>query len=171
MNIVLLGYMASGKSAVGKQLASHLKMDFVDLDDYIEAHEDKAISDIFQSNGEIYFRIKETEYLSKLLSESDNLVLSLGGGTPCYGNNMGVILDHSNSVYLRTSIDTIYNRLQDETLKRPLVASIKDEKLKEFIAKHLFERRAFYEKANFTVSTDKYSIDEIVTQILENQSK
>lgn len=163
--------MASGKSAVGEQLANHLKMDFIDLDDYIEEKECKTISEIFESKGEIYFRIKETECLSELLSESDNLVLSLGGGTPCYGNNMDIILDQSNSVYLRTSIGTIYNRLQGETIKRPLVASIKDEKLKEFIAKHLFERNIFYEKANFTISTDEYSIEEIVTRILENQPK
>lgn len=168
MKMVLIGYMASGKSAVGRELSSRLNMNFIDLDDYIETNENERIADIFEKKGEIYFRQKETYYLSKLLEEERESIISLGGGTPCYGENMKVILEKSESIYLQTSIASIYNRLKNEKTKRPLVANIGDDKLKEFIAKHLFERRFFYEQANKIVTTDNRSIEEVVNKILKH---
>lgn len=160
--------MASGKSAVGHLLASKLNVPFIDLDAYIESKEKKSITTIFEEKGEIYFRLKETTYLTKLLQNDESFVLSLGGGTPCYGNNMNIILENSTSYYLKTSIDTIYNRIVAEKSKRPLVASITDDKLKEFIAKHLFERAFFYNKSNKMVNTDKLTIEEVVNEINKN---
>ena len=168
MKKVLIGYMASGKSAVGSVLSSHLKMNFIDLDDYIESNENQKIATIFEEKGEIYFRQKEAYYLEELLDKDENAVISLGGGTPCYGNNMKLILEKSQSIYLRTSIISIYERLKNEKTKRPLVANIDDDKLKEFIAKHLFERRFYYEQSNKIVSTDNKTIIEVVNEILEN---
>ena len=168
MKKVLIGYMASGKSAVGSVLSSHLKMNFIDLDDYIESNENQKIATIFEEKGEIYFRQKEAYYLEELLDKDENAVISLGGGTPCYGNNMKLILAKSQSIYLRTSIISIYDRLKSEKTKRPLVSNIDDDKLKEFIAKHLFERRFYYEQADKTVSTDDKTIIEVVNDILEN---
>lgn len=170
MKIVLIGYMASGKSAVGRFLSQNLEYSFMDLDDYIEKKEGKSISSIFEENGEIYFRKIEGEYLQELLDLEEDLILSLGGGTPCYGNNMKKILENSTSYYLKTSIATIHARLVNEKSKRPLVASISADGLQEFIAKHLFERRSFYEQANFIVTTDKRSIEEVVDEITKNQS-
>ncbi len=167
MKITLLGYMASGKSAVGRLLASKLELKFIDLDDYIEEKEGKIISDIFEENGEIYFRRKETEYLIELLSSEDSFVLSLGGGTPCYGKNIEVILSESVSVYLRTNINSLFDRLINETNKRPLVARLKKDELKEFIAKHLFERSPFYEQAQHIIATDEYQTEGVVDKILE----
>ena len=84
MIIVLIGYMASGKSTIGRILADKLNYSFIDLDDYIEEKEQTSVSEIFKSKGEIYFRKLETTSLQALLNNKDNLVLSLGGGTPCY---------------------------------------------------------------------------------------
>ena len=168
MKKVLIGYMASGKSAVGRGLTHQLKMNFVDLDDYIESNENQKIATIFKEKGEIYFRQKETYYLEELLDKDESIIISLGGGTPCYGNNMKLILAKSQSIYLRTSISSIYDRLQNEKTKRPLVANIDDDKLKEFIAKHLFERRFYYEQAIKTVATDDKTILEVVNEISEN---
>lgn len=166
MRIVLLGYMASGKSAVGKDLAEILNVQFIDLDSFIEEHEQLSITQIFETKGEIYFRKIEGSYLQELLDSNESFVLSLGGGTPCYGNNMNFIQNKSTSFYLKAPIDTIFERLKNETSQRPLVASIGTENLKEYIAKHLFERNIFYEKANHTILVNNKNVAQIVDEIL-----
>lgn len=166
MKIVLLGYMASGKSAVGKILAEALTIQFIDLDSFIEQNEQMSITEIFETKGEIYFRKKEGEYLHELLNSNESSVISLGGGTPCYGNNLEFIENKSNSFYLKASIDTIFERLKNETSQRPLVAAIGTENLKEYIAKHLFERAPYYERAHHTVLADHKNVAQIVDEIL-----
>ena len=88
MKIVLLGYMASGKSTIGKQLSKKLSVQFLDLDDYISEKEQMSISEIFDKKGEVYFRLIEHKYLKAVLEKEEDFILSLGGGTPCYANNM-----------------------------------------------------------------------------------
>ncbi|WP_034040760.1 shikimate kinase [Wocania ichthyoenteri] len=169
MIIVLIGYMASGKSTLGKILAKTLNYSFIDLDDYIEEKENAEISDIFKLKGEIYFRKKETQYLNDILKSKAKLILSLGGGTPCYGNNMDVVLKHDDvvSIYLKASIPTLVSRLKNEKAKRPLIAHIKtDDLLSEFIGKHLFERSQFYNQAKKTISTDNKTGHEIIEDLL-----
>lgn len=170
MNIVLVGYMASGKSAVGKLLSSQLKLKHIDLDDFIEKKEQLSISEIFKKKGEVYFRKKETEYLKELLKKSDNYCISTGGGTPCYGNNMEIIQKFATSIYLKTSIHEIYKRLKFAKNKRPLIAHLSNDSLLEFIGKHLFERAPFYQKATATVLTDKKSTNEVVA-LIRNYTK
>ncbi|RBW56553.1 shikimate kinase [Tenacibaculum sp. E3R01] len=167
MRIFFLGYMASGKSTIGKIVAKKYDLPFIDLDDYIEKKENKTVSEIFQSKGEIYFRKKENEYLKELVEAEDNFVLSLGGGTPCYGNNMDLITKSKNTIsfYLRASISTIINRLKSEKEQRPLVANLKNDDLNEFVAKHLFERSYFYNQAKHTIAIDTKEIDEICNEI------
>lgn len=166
MKIVLIGYMASGKSVIGKLLSSKINIDFVDLDAYIENQEKMSITNIFSKKGEIYFRKVESLYLDKLLKEDKSYIISTGGGTPCYGNNLKEIKNSAISIYLKASIKVIYNRLLLESEQRPIVSEIQKNKLEEFIAKHLFERRSFYEQSNFTVDVNDKSIDEIVAEIM-----
>lgn len=168
MKIILLGYMASGKSTIGKFLATKMYLPFIDLDAYIETKEKKTISEIFKDEGEIYFRLKEHQYLKKLLAKEDHFILSLGGGTPCYARNMEFISQDNNSksVYLKASIKTIVNRLQRSKNKRPLIANLNNEKLYEFVAKHLFERSYFYNKATIKMNVDNKSIEEITNELL-----
>lgn len=169
MIIVLIGYMGSGKSIVGQELAAKLGYVFEDLDNYIEARESHSISEIFATKGELYFRKIETQYLSEMMSKDRNIVLALGGGTPCYGNNIDRILMHKNSlsIFLRTSVTSLLERLKHEKRKRPLVAHISSEdELAEFIGKHLFERSGFYNRAEIIVDTDDKSVDEIVETIV-----
>ncbi|MFK5959048.1 MAG: shikimate kinase [Lutibacter sp.] len=167
MKIVLLGYMASGKSAVGAVLANKLNIKFIDLDSYIEEHEQLTISEIFTKKGEIYFRKKEGEYLHELLNLKKDCIISLGGGTPCYGNNMNLIKNNAASFYLKASITTLFERLKNETAQRPLVSDIGEENLKEYIAKHLFERILFYEKSDYTISVGEKNIFIIIDEIIE----
>ena len=166
MKIVLLGYMASGKSTIGREISKKLDMKFIDLDDYISKREKRSISEIFKVEGEIYFRRIESLYLGEILNSKDSFILSLGGGTPCYSNNMELILNsEASSIYIKADIKTLASRLTAEKNKRPLVAYLKDDKLIEFVAKHLFERRFFYEQASITVHTEDKSIEEIITEI------
>ena len=166
MKIVLLGYMASGKSTIGREISKKLDMKFIDLDDYISKREKRSISDIFKVKGEIYFRRIESLYLSEILNSKDNFILSLGGGTPCYSNNMDLIMNsEAVSIYIKAGIKTLVSRLTAEKNKRPLVAELEDDKLVEFVAKHLFERGFFYEQASMTVNTEDKSAEEITTEI------
>ena len=168
MTVFLIGYMGSGKSTVGTKLAHSLNVDYVDLDNYIEKNEGMSISALFSSKGEIYFRKKEGLYLKSLLSFKDTII-SLGGGTPCYGDNMKMIrtANDSCSVYLKASIGDLVNRLSGEREIRPLISHLYDtDELTEFIGKHLFERSFYYSQADITVSVDGKSVDEIVEELL-----
>lgn len=169
MIVILIGYMASGKSTLGRKLAEKIDYGFIDLDEYIEKKEKKSIKSIFKTEGEIYFRKLETSYLNEILENTAHIVLSLGGGTPCYGNNMDRILNAKNvkSIYLKASIPTLVSRLKNETSKRPLIAHLEtDALLSEFIGKHLFERAQFYNLANIKISTDKKGESEIIEELI-----
>jgi shikimate kinase len=166
MKIVLLGYMASGKSTVGRLLARQLGTSFVDLDDYIEQQQKKSIKDIFSEKGEIFFRKLEHQMLKEVLDSHTAVVLSTGGGTPCYANNMETILQQSdNSIYLNHSIPVLVERITKEKEHRPLVKNIPDNDLPEFVGKHLFERRPFYMQAEHRVDCDPLSAEEVVAEI------
>ena len=164
--IVLVGYMASGKSTIGKHLAKELGINFIDLDDAISLEVGLTVPELFKKKGELFFRKMETKVLNQLLQDTGNLVIATGGGTPCYGNNMEDILAHTaNTFYLKLTIPSLLERVKKEKGQRPLVAQINDEDLPEFIGKHLFERNAFYAKATNTVVCDNKSIKEISAEI------
>ncbi|AUS04005.1 shikimate kinase [Pseudotamlana carrageenivorans] len=169
MIIVLIGYMASGKTSIGKRLAAQLDYTFVDLDDLIEKRENASVTEVFKKSGEIYFRKQETLYLNEVLSRKENMILSLGGGAPCYSNNMSDILNAKNvkSIYLKASIATLTEKLMRKKAKRPLIAHIEtEEAMAEFIGKHLFERAPYYSQAEITVSIDNKTKDEIVQEVI-----
>ena len=166
MKIVLLGYMASGKTIIANKLSKKLSLNHVDLDEIISRKNKLSIPEIFSKYGEIQFRLLENKNLEKLLSLKEDFILSVGGGTPCYANNMSLINKKSISIYLKASMDTLYNRIIYEKENRPLVSNVPNEKLKEFIAKHLFERGTFYTKASITINVDNKSVDAIIEDIL-----
>ena len=167
MKIILLGYMGSGKTTIGIQLAKKLFLNFTDLDEFIEEKEQKSIKEIFEQKGEIYFRKIEHKYLKQFIKENESFVLSLGGGTPCYAGNLDLILNDKNnlSFYLRGSISTLFKRLSENKFKRPLINDLSDNQLTEYIAKHLFERGVFYDKATYKIYIDDKEVQEIVTEI------
>ena len=161
--------MGSGKSVIGKKLSEVLNYNYLALDDYIQLKEDKTITDIFNGKGEIYFRKIENNYLKEIIDKKTNTVISLGGGTPCYGENMSIIKNAKNasSIYLKTSIFVLSERLFLEKNHRPLIAHIQDKKeLIEFIGKHMFERSPYYTQSDFTIDTDQKSIDEVIESIV-----
>lgn len=163
--IVLLGYMGSGKSVVGLELAKKRGIPFLDLDHIIEQHAQKTIAQLFEQ-GEIGFRKLEHELLVKTLDKPGDFVLSLGGGTPCYANNhMLLQQDDVQSVYLKTPIAELVNRLLPERAHRPLIASIEPEELPDFIGQSLFERSYYYNHAKQVVDTGGKSLPQIVSEI------
>ncbi|KFF00085.1 shikimate kinase [Chryseobacterium formosense] len=167
MVISLIGYMGSGKSHISKILSDKINFKLIDLDKEISWRNKLTIPEIFEKKGEIYFRKLERETLEEILATQENIVLSLGGGTPAYYNNMEIINHNSKSIFLRASISTLVERLSKQKEKRPLIAKITDEDLPEFIAKHLFERNIFYSKAQFSISTDNKTPEDIVKEITE----
>lgn len=166
MKIVLVGYMGSGKTSIGTQLAKDLKMSFLDLDQYIESALDMDISSIFKNKGEIFFRKQEYIYVKEIVEQSTNFVLATGGGTPCYGNNMDTITKETPYVfYLKLSIGALAERLYAERTTRPLINTVSKEGLPEFIGKHIFERNAYYAQAAHTITCDGKDIQTIITEI------
>jgi len=165
--IVLLGYMGCGKSTIAQNLSKITNIPFLDLDTCIEKRANLSVNEIFSKHGEIYFRKLEHEMFLELLQSSENTIIGLGGGTPCYANNH-LLLQNENlvSIYLKASIDTLYNRLVYNKSKRPLIANMDEEEMKEFIAKHLFDRSFYYNHAQHKVSVDNKSVEETVEDIL-----
>jgi len=166
--IVLLGYMGCGKSTIAQNLSKITKIPFLDLDTCIEKRANLSINEIFSKHGEVYFRKLEHEMFVELLNSSENNIIGLGGGTPCYANNHLLLQnDYIVSIYLKASIETLYNRLAQNKSKRPLIANMEEDEMKEFIAKHLFDRSFYYNHAQHKVSVDGKSVEETVEDILE----
>ena len=158
--------MGCGKSVVSQKLASKINFPVVELDQMIEKKAGMSVLDIFSNKGELYFRKLERALFLELLQAPNNLIISTGGGTPCYFNNHELLKqDNVVSVYLKASIDTLYNRLIQEKEKRPLIAAIANSEVKEFIAKHIFDRSFYYHQAAHKVDVDDKTIDQIVDEI------
>ena len=170
MIISLIGYMGSGKSTTGIDLAKTLGYEFIDLDHYIEEKYLLSVTEIFNQYGELGFRKREREALHEVLNKT-NIVLSLGGGTPVYYDNMDVINQNSISFYLRLPVYYLAKRLENKKHKRPLIAHLTNDELTEFIAKHLFERNHYYNQANHIISITSQSPSEVLNQIMEYLKK
>lgn len=166
MIITLMGYMGSGKSIVSNELSSKLCFKNIDLDNEISSEIGQSIPEIFQKKGELFFRKKEKEILERVLDSQEDIVLSLGGGTPCYYNNIDLINERSVSVYLVANVNALVKNLLYEREKRPLIAGIKEEELPNFIGQHLMERNHYYSKAKVTVMVNDWDLDKIVSGIL-----
>ena len=166
--IILLGYMGCGKTKVGKKLSKKIGIKFYDLDQEIELFYSKSIKQIFDEIGEIKFRKLEQKILIKTLNKNESFILSLGGGTPCYSNNMELISNKTkNTFYLNLDSKVLANRLFSRKTKRPLISSIANEKeMLSFVNKHLFERNHFYNKASYIIKSSKKDVNKTCDSIL-----
>ncbi len=165
-NIVLIGFMATGKTAIGKLLSKSLNLDFIDTDIMIEEIEKKTIKEIFDSNGELYFRKKESEVLDKL-QDSKNKIISTGGGIVVSEYNRRKLRDIGKVVYLESSPKWVLINLQRSKTVRPLLKN--EEKPIDKIKKLLNERKKYYDDvADFKVEVDEKTLDEIVNNIIYN---
>ena len=145
--IFLIGYMGAGKSAVGRALAHKYGLEHIDLDWRIEQRFHQKISDMFATIGEEGFRRRERNMLHEVMG-MENVVVSVGGGTPCFFDNMEQMNAEGHTIYLQCSVDVLVERIIRSQNKRPIVANKTKEELMDFVAKHLAEREAFYMQAN-----------------------
>jgi shikimate kinase len=162
MKIFLIGFMGSGKTHWGKLLSAKLRVAFHDLDTVIVGKEKKSISEIFGEKGEEYFRYLEKDTLEELVDEEDSFILSCGGGTPCFFNNIEFMKKSGKVVWLNTSIDVLKERLLKERLSRPLIRDIDDAELKRFIVRKLSERRMYYQQADVMVNEESVTLEELI---------
>jgi shikimate kinase len=166
MRIYLLGYMASGKSSFGQQLALRLGYSFIDLDLVFEERYRISIVDFFQKYDETAFRQIERSLLVET-SRTENSVISTGGGTPCFYDNMHLMKISGFSVYIKWSVHALAHRLRLAKKKRPLIKDIPGQHLEEKIRQHLEERNLFYCQADLIVEADNESPDKLIERIAE----
>lgn len=146
--------MGAGKSTYAKQLADLMEIKYIDLDSEIEKESKKSISAIFQKDGEDKFRELESKILKKLIAnhENEDYVMALGGGTPCYHQNMELIKTSGISIYLKVSEQELIDRLKDEKSDRPLLKYLDEDALPKFISEKLRERTLYYVQSDITIS-------------------
>ena len=149
-HIVLIGFMGSGKSTIGRLLSDKINMPFIDMDDYIEKQEGRRIKDIFDLQGENIFREIERTALIELMEIKESTIISTGGGAPCYFDNMNKINENGMSFYLRVGRQVLTNRLRNDN-ERPLLENKTQKELFRFVDIKLSERERFYNQADFTI--------------------
>ncbi len=163
-NVILIGFMGCGKSTVGLKLSYRLRKSVIDTDKEIEKEEKRSISDIFQQDGEAYFRNKETECLQKLIETSGNQIISAGGGLPMREANRELLHQLGQVIYLRAKAETIYERLKHDTSRPLLQGEHPEEKIRILMA----EREQNYEKAaDVIIDVDGKDFDQILREIEE----
>ena len=151
--IIFIGYMGSGKTTVGKALSKELGMPFYDLDWYIESRMRKTVKELFDSIGEEGFRKIERNMLHEV-AEFENVIISCGGGTPCFFDNMDYINQQGDTIYLKASPEVLHGHLKMGKTVRPLLLNKTPEEVEIFIAQQLEQRRVFYEKAKYTLDVN-----------------
>lgn len=156
MKIFLIGMMGAGKSYWAEKLKKKLKIPAYDLDTLVEMMEEKTIAEIFEEDGEEYFRRAEAKML-RLFREKKQFVLSCGGGTACYNDNMRWMNNEGITVWLDEPVETLAERLSKEKSHRPLIKSLDNTALKDFLNKKLEEREAFYNQAAYRLSEKELS--------------
>ncbi len=163
-NVILIGFMGSGKTTMGIRLSYKLQIPVEDTDKIIESMEGMKTSEIFAEKGEAYFRKKETQLLESISASSSRKIYSLGGGTPMLPQNQGLICKCGKVIYLRAKAETIYERLKNDT-SRPLLQC---EDPAERIRSLLEMRDPIYMRcADFVVDVDECDQAEVLTKILE----
>lgn len=171
VRIILVGYMGSGKTTVGKALAKNLGLPFYDLDWYIESRMRKTVKQLFDERGEDGFRKVERNMLHEV-AEFENIVLSCGGGTPCFFDNMDYINQQGESVYLKCTTDVLVQHLKMGKTVRPLLLNKTPEEVVTFIEQQLHQREPFYTKAKHTLDVslmDNFDKIQITVEQLKQQ--
>ena len=151
--IILIGYMGAGKTTVGKALAAELGLRFYDLDWYIESRMRKTVAQLFAELGEEGFRRIERNMLHEV-AEFEGVLISCGGGTPCFYDNMQYINQQGLTLYLKASPEVLYTHLKMGKSVRPLLLNKTPEEVQRFISEQLKAREQFYTRAQFTLDVN-----------------
>ena len=151
--IIIIGYMGAGKTTVGKTLAQELNLPFYDLDWYIESRMRKTVKEIFDERGEEGFRLIEHNLLHEV-AEFEDVIISCGGGVPCFYDNMDYMNQKGDTVYLKATPEVLYGHLKMGKSVRPLLQNKTSEEVEEFIKEQLQVREPFYSKAKYTLDVN-----------------
>ena len=173
-NIFLIGYMGAGKTTIGKQIAKHLEWPFVDTDLFIENRYHKAVPDIFAEKGEAFFRKMEQAILQEV-TQFENTVISTGGGTPCFFDNMDLMNRTGITVYLKMPVSELLRRLITNKQERPLIKDKSPEELTQFITGSLEKREMWYNRAHIIFlpspsDSPNHITEYLIRQINEKQT-
>jgi shikimate kinase len=161
MRIYLIGYMGSGKSSRGSELATKLGFKFIDLDEMVEKDNKRHIADIFSKDGEQIFREMEKKALEKTFKK-DDIVVATGGGTPCFFDNLKEMKEHGITVYLEASTGMLFHRLATSKGDRPLIKDLKDVELVLQIKDQIALRERFYTKAHYTIDAEDLKASDLI---------
>ena len=164
--IFLIGYMGAGKTTLGKAFARAMGLTFVDLDWYIEERYHKTVRQIFEERGEDGFRELEKRMLHET-GEFENVVISVGGGTPCFFDNMDYMNSVGQTVFLDVDVKVLFRRLKVAKQQRPLLANKTDEELMTFIIEALQKRLPFYSKAKYVFNGERLEDRRQIQQSVE----
>ena len=165
MKIYLIGYMGSGKSRLGRQLSARLGYNFIDLDDLFEERFKISILDFFKKYREEDFRKVEQELLLETLNYNE-IVISTGGGTPCFFDNMKLIKKNGISIYLKMDTGMLISRLKTVKKQRPLLKGKTNEELERFIRDQVAEREFYYNQADLIVQTAHLNVASVISLLL-----
>ena len=170
IRIFLIGYMGAGKTTLGKSFARLLNISFVDLDWYIEERYHKTVSELFAEMGEAGFRELEKTMLHEV-GEIENVIISTGGGTPCFFDNMEYMNTHGTTVFLDANPDVLYKRLSVATQSRPILQGKTEKELYDFIVAKIAERMQYYSQAQHVFNADqlenRWQINDSVERLRE----
>ncbi len=168
LKIFIIGFMGSGKTYWGKRLSEKINLPFFDLDELIEQHENESVDEIISTKGETYFRSVEKKTLENFTKNSSAFILSTGGGTPCFLNNIEYLKKNGYVICFNAEIEILYQRLKMEKQKRPLIKNLNDKQLKDFIVEKLVERNIFYQQADQIINEKEIDLENIC-KILEHE--
>lgn len=162
--LYIIGFMGSGKTTAGRKVASSLGWAFLDLDKKIEEHSGMRIPDIFTEFGEDHFRIVEAEVLRSVCPDMDT-VISTGGGTPCYGNNMEFMLETGLTIYLKMTPRQLAARLNSSKDDRPLIRNLSGENLLRFIEEKLALREIWYDRSAIIAEGPNLDVAALISRV------
>lgn len=154
IRIFLTGYMGAGKTTLGKAFAREMNVSFIDLDWYIEERFHKTVGMLFAERGEAGFRELEKKMLHEV-AEFEDVVISTGGGTPCFFDNMAFMNEQGQTVFLNVHPDVLFRRLRVAKQQRPILQGKDDGELKAFIVEALGKRLPFYRQARFVFNAEE----------------
>ncbi len=164
--IFIIGFMGSGKTHWGKIWAKKNQLSFFDLDEEIEKTLGQSVAQIFEKKGEKFFREMERDVLKKFEIKK-NFILACGGGTPCFFDNLKWMNEQGSTIYLELSAEKIFERVINETEKRPLIKKINISELLFFIEQKLKEREAVYHNATYTINASALNDDTLTKNYLK----
>ena len=164
--IYLTGFMGCGKTVYGKPLSEILNIPFFDLDECIEKTNQKSVPQIFANEGENAFRQYEQSELYKITLQNENFVFATGGGTPCFSNNMQFMNLHGTTIYLKCTVDELYENILLSNPNRPLLKGKRGSELRQYINQLLTIREPFYNQAKIILTSNDHSAEKIAEIIV-----